>query len=166
MTCMPYIIDGHNLIPKIPGLRLDDPDDEQKLINLLQDFCRLSRKQVDVYFDQASPGGAGRRTLGRVAVHFVRAGHTADEAIRARLSKMGRSARNYTVVSSDHSVQTAARYSGARSMDSGQFSALLSSTLAKAAGKDRSEASITESEVDEWLKFFQEKKNPPQTGQH
>jgi predicted RNA-binding protein with PIN domain len=157
---MPYIIDGHNLIPKIPGLRLDDPDDEQKLISLLQDFCRLSGKQVDVYFDLASPGGAGRRSLGRVAVFFVRAGSTADEAIRVRLSKMGRSARNYTVVSSDQGVQTSARHSGARSMESGQFSALLQSTLAKAGSKDRSEASLTATEIEEWLKFFQEKKEP------
>ena len=29
------VIDGHNLIPKIPGLRLDDPDDEMKLIEKL-----------------------------------------------------------------------------------------------------------------------------------
>ena len=27
---MPYIIDGHNLIPKVSGLSLGDMDDEQQ----------------------------------------------------------------------------------------------------------------------------------------
>ncbi len=112
------MIDGHNLIPKVPGLRLDAPDDEQQLVSLLQEFCRLSRKRVDVYFDNAAPGGAGQRSLGTVAVHFVRAGQTADEAIRKRLSKMGRSTHNWTVVSSDHSVQASARQAGAKAHDS------------------------------------------------
>ena len=41
---MPYLIDGHNLIPKL-GLRLDLPDDEMQLIGILQEFCRLQTAQ-------------------------------------------------------------------------------------------------------------------------
>ena len=44
---MPYLIDGHNLIPKL-GLRLDSMDDEMELIAILQEFCRVERRQVDV----------------------------------------------------------------------------------------------------------------------
>lgn len=44
---MPYLIDGHNLIPKI-GLRLSEPDDELELIRLLQDFARLRRQPIEV----------------------------------------------------------------------------------------------------------------------
>ena len=36
---MPYIIDGHNLIPKIPGIDLQDLDDEQKLIDSAAGIC-------------------------------------------------------------------------------------------------------------------------------
>jgi hypothetical protein len=43
---MPYLIDGHNLIPKIPGMNLGDVDDETQLIEMLQEFCRRRRKQV------------------------------------------------------------------------------------------------------------------------
>ena len=49
---MAYMIDGHNLIPKL-GLRLDSLDDEEQLLALLQEFCRLRRAQVEVYFDGA-----------------------------------------------------------------------------------------------------------------
>ncbi len=46
---MPYLIDGHNLIPKL-GLHLDSFDDEVKLINKLNEIYRSARKtQVEVY---------------------------------------------------------------------------------------------------------------------
>src|SRR4026207_107874 len=97
---MPYLIDGHNLIPKL-GLRLDSMDDEMELIPFLQEFCRRERKQVDVYFDGAPPAQAGTRKLGAVTAHFVRLGTTADDAIRTRLKTLGKSAKNWVVVSSD-----------------------------------------------------------------
>ena len=40
---MPYLIDGHNLIPKL-GLRLDSVDDEMELVAILQEFCRLLKE--------------------------------------------------------------------------------------------------------------------------
>ncbi len=114
---MPYLIDGHNLIPKIPGLSLQAEDDEQQLITLLLEFCRLQRKQVEVYFDNAPPGGVRARNFGNVIARFVRQGSTADQAIRQRLERLGRAARNWTVVSSDLAVQTEARgISGARAL--------------------------------------------------
>ncbi len=39
-----YIIDGHNLIPKLPGRSLRELDDEMALVGLLQTFGRLRRK--------------------------------------------------------------------------------------------------------------------------
>src|SRR5215510_8214352 len=101
---MAYLIDGHNLIPKL-GLRLDSIDDELELIAILQEFCRLERKQVEVYFDGAPTPQAGTRKLGAVTAHFVQLGATADKAIRDRLKRLGRSAKNWTVVSSDRQVQ-------------------------------------------------------------
>ena len=71
---MPYLIDGHNLIPKL-GLRLDSPDDEMELVAILQEFCRLERRQVEVYFDGAPTPHAGTRKLGTVTAHFVPSGN-------------------------------------------------------------------------------------------
>ena len=90
---MAYLIDGHNLIPKIAGLSLSAIDDEQELINRLQAYCRRERKTVEVFFDQAPPGFAGTRAYGAVKAHFVRKGRTADEAIRLRLSLARKSCR-------------------------------------------------------------------------
>src|SRR5512144_1363588 len=106
---MPYIIDGHNLIPKVPSLSLQEMDDEQHLVEMLQEFCRRQHKQVEVFFDNAPPGGVRARNLGQVTARFIRQGASADDAIRKRLVNLGRAARNWTVVSSDKTVQAEAR---------------------------------------------------------
>jgi len=46
---MEWIIDGHNLIPHVRGLSLADLDDEQALIELLIQFCRLKHDRAVVF---------------------------------------------------------------------------------------------------------------------
>jgi predicted RNA-binding protein with PIN domain len=149
---MPYLIDGHNLIPKL-GLRLDEPDDELELVRLLQDFARIKRQQVEVYFDGAPAGQAGMRKLGTVKAHFVRLGQTADSAIRKRLESMGKSAKNWSVVSSDHEVQSAARVNHAGSVSSEEFVKLLRAALTSNTSGSV-EKQISSKEVEEWLRIF------------
>lgn len=121
---MPYLIDGHNLVPKL-GLRLDSIDDEMELISILQEFCRLERRHVEVFFDGAPAPQAGTRNLGAVTAHFVRLGTTADDAVRNRLKKLGKGAKNWTVVSSDRQVQANARSVHAEVMSSDAFAGML-----------------------------------------
>lgn len=150
---MPYLIDGHNLIPKV-GLRLDSIDDELELVAVLQEFSRLHRRQVEVYFDGAPPDQAGIRSLGTVKAHFVRAGTTADVAIARRLKKMKRAAKNWTVVSSDRQVQIEARTAHAEVLSSDEFSRLLQQTPRGETSKPAADRKVSPAEVDEWLKLF------------
>lgn len=154
---MPYLIDGHNLIPKL-GLRLDSPDDEMELAAILQEFARLNRREVEVYFDGAPAGQAGTRSLGTVRAHFVRLGQTADSAIRAQLQTMGKTAKSWTVVSSDHEVQSAARTVRAEFISSEEFVKLLKK-IRDTAPKPSQDRVLSKSEVDEWLKLFPESKS-------
>ena len=158
---MPYIIDGHNLIPKL-GLRLDSPDDEQELIAVLQEFSRLSRSACEVYFDGAPPGESGTKKFGTVTAHFIPLGRTADSAIKARLIKMERAARNWTVVSSDHEVQSAARSSHAKAASSEEFTTLLKKFKQEPGrllpGKQMRDKELSSEEIDEWLKVFGKRK--------
>jgi predicted RNA-binding protein with PIN domain len=151
---MPYLIDGHNLIPKM-GLRLDSPDDEMELAAILQEFARLNRREVEVYFDGAPAGQAGTRSLGTVRAHFVRLGQTADSAIRARLQKMGKSAKNWIVVSSDHEIQNTARAVRAEIQTSEEFVRELKRTR-DAAPKPPQDKPLSNAEVEEWLRLFSE----------
>lgn len=153
---MPYIIDGHNLIPKVPGLSLEAVDDEMKLVELLQEFCRLERKQAEVFFDNAPPGGVRARKFGLVTARFVRQGSSADEAIRNRLNRLGGQARNWTIVSSDRAVQSAARAVGGRAISSEEFAGLMAADLddkAVDAGEDP-DAALAPDEIDDWLLLF------------
>jgi predicted RNA-binding protein with PIN domain len=153
---MPYIIDGHNLIPKVPGLSLQQMDDEQHLVEMLQEFCRRQRKQVEVYFDNAAPGGVRARNLGLVTTRFVRQGTTADSAIRRRLVNLGRAARNWSVVSSDQAVQAEARAAQAQVISSDTFARLLSRALDESwvDQGDAADTALNPEEVDDWLQLF------------
>ena len=158
---MPYLIDGHNLIPKL-GLRLDSIDDEMELVAILQEFCRRNHKQLDVYFDGAPAPHAGTRKLGAVTAHFVRLGTTADNAIRNRLKALGKGARNWTVVSSDRQVQAEANAARAEVVSSESFAALLKQSR-DSAPKSSGERKLSNEEVENWLKLFEERrhKNTP-----
>jgi predicted RNA-binding protein with PIN domain len=150
---MPYLIDGHNLIPKL-GLSLRSLDDEQRLIERLQEFCRLERKQVEVYFDGAPAGQAGTRKFGTVKAHFVRQGTTADAAIAARLRKMGRAARNWTVVTSDRQVQTEVRAAQATLLSSEEFAHQVDLVLHNKNELEAVDVEVPPEEVEIWLEMF------------
>lgn len=151
---MPYLIDGHNLIPHV-GLGLDQPDDESQLVKLLQEFCRLSRKQVEVFFDGAQPGQPSTRKFGKVTARFVRVPMQADDAIAARLKQLGGEARNWVLVSSDHRVQSEARSSGAQVLSSAQFSRLLREQIEAAKARSEHQAEpMSEQEIQDWLDVF------------
>jgi uncharacterized protein len=153
---MAYLVDGHNLIPKIPGLSLEAMDDEQQLIELLQEFCRIQRKEVEVYFDNAPPGQARSQRFGLVVARFVRQGTTADQAIQQRLQRLGRTAPNWTVVSSDAAVLSAARQARAKVLTSEAFASSMMLALKDAGSGEskREDMGVAEDELDEWLDLF------------
>ena len=148
---MPYLIDGHNLIGKLSGISLDEMDDEQALIEVLQEFCQRAGKQAEVYFDASGSGHGHARAHGRVTARYVRSGETADQAIARHLKRLGNKAANWTVVSSDNQVQTAARRARARVIGSDEFSRQLSSGGEGAVDTDRK---LSDDEVDDWLEMF------------
>lgn len=149
------VIDGHNLIPKVGGISLSDPEDENKLTAMVSEYCRLARVRVEIFFDGAPPGqkSASRRAL--VNIHHVRQGHTADDAILMYLRKEGANARNLLVVSSDRRVQTEARGLRAEVMTSEQFSDSMRSVFSSPrATQELRERAPTVEEVDEMLKLM------------
>ena len=151
---MSYLIDGHNLIPHLPGLSLSQIDDEMRLVEWLQGYCRKKRRTVEVYFDQAPPGFAAQRKLGMVTAHFVRQGGTADAAIMARLLRLGKSARNYSVVSSDRQVQTAARQAHAQVISSDEFAAELVRLSREGPADTGVEDALSKEELAYWENLF------------
>ncbi len=152
---MTYLIDGHNLIPKLAGMSLDQLDDEQELIERLAAYSTRHKRQVEVFFDRGQVNNVNDFQRSRVHVHFVRRPMTADDAILARLLGIGKAARNYTVVSGDRAVQERARRLGAGILSSQSFARQLgedSRSIKKS--KASPPGGEDQDDIQEWLDLF------------
>jgi hypothetical protein len=89
-----------------------------------------------------------------VTAHFVRQGSSADAAIEARLTQLKKSAKNWTVVSSDGRVQRAAGAAHAGVMPAEEFAQEMIKTQTTHVTKSKSESVLSPDEVEEWLNFF------------
>lgn len=149
---MPLLIDGHNLIGRLPDLRLDDPDDEAKLVARLRAYCARTRKRATVVFDHGLPGGRSwELSGGGVEVIFASTGHTADGILRERI-RQARDPRGLMVVTSDREISAAARVRGARVMRSEEFVAHLRAPRTAVVEQD---VQLSAEEVEEWLRVFE-----------
>ncbi|NIS78872.1 MAG: hypothetical protein GTO14_01300 [Anaerolineales bacterium] len=151
---MPYIIDGHNLIAHTPGISLSDPDDEMQLMMLLHAFCAREQKRATVYFDRRAAGQPDPAPIGGLRAHFVTPPRTADEAIRAHLVHLGPDARNWTVVSSDRQVMSAAIQVGARHIDSRVFAEKIVNLTSTPDSSEKPDPPSSPEELAAWQEIF------------
>ena len=153
---MRYIIDGHNLIPRIAGLSLKELDDEARLIQILVKYCQKNRDRVIVFFDKAAPGHQGASNYGAVSAFFVSERRKADDAIHDYLVAHRGETRNFIVVSSDRQVQQDARSFHAGILSTETFSEQLSQSLTPTGqiAEESSADPLTPEEVAEWERIF------------
>ena len=161
---MQYIIDGHNLIPHVRGLSLRDLDDEQALIEVLTPFLRATSSRAMVFFDWAAPGHEGKRNFGLVQAVFVPASQSADEAIENHIHKLGASARNQTLVSSDHRVQAAGRSHYMTILTSAEFAQKIQAQAEIHTNQTDIEPQLTPEEIARWEELFTQYGSQPPDG--
>lgn len=153
-----FIIDGHNLIPKVPGVKLEDSEDENQLVEILNEYCRLGRAQVDVFFDGAPKPSFSQRKSGLVHAHFVRKGLSADDAIIEYARKQQKPDFLLTVVSSDHRVQAGVKTTGASTMTSEAFAIEMRRVFnSPAAQQEQKDKQLSPGEVALWMDEFERK---------
>jgi len=114
------ILDGHNLIGRLPGMSLDDPNDEEKLVRLLSQHRGRMGGGVLVVFDPGSGPGGSVRSFGGIKVAYAPRGSTADSVILKHIERM-KDPREALVVSSDGRLRSQARALGARVMSAEEF---------------------------------------------
>jgi predicted RNA-binding protein with PIN domain len=149
---VPYLIDGHNLIGQMPGLDLDDPHDEAKLVERLRSYMLRKRKRCTVVFDGGLPGGLSRDlSTASVRVVFAHGGTTADAIILERI-RNARDPASLTVISADREIIDVAVRRRCRVLSPSAFAAELN---APSVPDDRDPNShLTPDEVEEWLRLF------------
>ncbi len=152
---MPILIDGHNLIGRLPGLSLEDPDDEEKLTRLLKSYRARTGKRITVVFDA---GGAfalsETRREGGVEIVFAPYGSSADAVIARRVAK-SRDPHGWLVVTSDAELADIVARRGARIESSETFAALLTEAHDTVSGREN--PTLSPEEVQAWLELFNER---------
>lgn len=152
---MPYIIDGHNLIGQMPTIALDDPDDEAKLVQLLQRYAMRHRVSMTVFFDR---GTYGQRGLGGngVSVIFARSPEDADRRIIRQIRRLTQP-QQWTLVSGDMELAQEAQRRGMRVIHPREFAGrLLELDLPPpdAALRAEAEARVPGDRLGEWFQLF------------
>jgi hypothetical protein len=161
---MTILVDGHNLIGQMAGLRLDDPDDEEKLLVRLRAYRARTGKPIVVYFDAGTPYQVpARRSNGGIGVRWAGSGQRADDLIARDVSRHP-NPRELTVVTSDRALQSRARLGGARIMDAAAFAAEMDRptgvrrkakahrrSVSREDDSERDSRPLSEEEVRTWL---------------
>jgi uncharacterized protein len=159
---MAYLIDGHNLIGYLSDLRLDQPDDEARLVQKLLGFSARTGKRIIVVFDHGLPGGKSRLSQGKVEVVFAARPGEADDVMLTRI-KAVRDVQGWVVVSSDLRVIEAAKARGMRALRSADFAPLLVGAAGgvkqkrrKGSAEDEKPKSESPADIEAWLRAFGE----------
>lgn len=162
---MPLLIDGHNLIGKLPDLHLSDPRDEDKLISRLKQYVARTGRQVVVVFDPPKGGDPSswfrdeRYDYRNLSVIFASGGRTADDVIRERVAA-AQDKQGLIVVTSDAAVRGFAAQCGVRNQrTSEEFARELRDALSAPAPAEK--PTVRNAEVDDWLKVFKEPEGAP-----
>ena len=155
---MHYLIDGHNLIAAMPGISLEDPEDEAKLVLMLRSWTAAgSRRRATIFFDGGLPGGPDRElSTGVVKVIFASAGRTADNLLISRINE-ARNPAEHTLVSSDRAVTSVAVARRMPHLTSQEFARRLQETReTTGAPPESDDPEVNEEELADWLRLFGE----------
>lgn len=152
---MPYLIDGHNLIGRLPDIDLNDPNDEALLVQKLTGFVARTRKRCVVVFDSGLPGGESRLSTHGVKVVFASHLSNADQVIIERISN-ATNPTAWTVVSSDNQVLDAAARRKMKTLRAAEFAEILRRPIPPGQpGPDlAADVHLSDNEVDDWLRLF------------
>jgi predicted RNA-binding protein with PIN domain len=157
---MPVIIDGNNLIGSSPDIKLDDPDARVKIIRLLENYQEQKQNNLVVVFDgDPNTNSPNDFSKGKMTIIYPFYGNSADDEIK-RLLDSYTDFRDVVLVSSDSELKSFAKERGARVLNSIEFyfelKRIFRESGLKAQKLKRINARLSKTEVDHWLKVFQD----------
>jgi predicted RNA-binding protein with PIN domain len=155
---MPVIIDGHNLLHSI---QKEDPDSgpisDVQLCHIIGRYLKLIGEKGEVVFDGTGPRDKGGfDNISNLEVFFAGLRSDADTVIEDKI-KASTAPKRLTIVSSDRRLRDAARKRKATAVKSQVFWDNVHKQLSrknKVKEPPAKREGISESETDQWLKFF------------
>jgi len=149
------MIDGHNLIGKLPDISLDDPNDEALLVQKLNGFAARTGKSCLVVFDHGLPGGSSRMSTRNVQVVFASGRSSADRVMVERIYKI-QDIKGWVIVTSDNDVMSRALRRGMETLHSEEFAFMLDAPPPKVEDEgEATDVNLSSAEVNEWLNLFE-----------
>ncbi len=163
---MPTLIDGHNLIPHIPGINLADADDEFQLVLVLRRYATRHRnRRVVVVFDGGVYGHPDNLNGYNVTCYFAKSPRDGDRELMQRIRQIKRT-DEWEVVTSDRAVAGVARAHGVQVVASDVFARRLDRDKEELPPVQLEEKfqdrPLSKREVEEWLELFGGEDLPPE----
>jgi len=155
---MPLIIDGYNLLHSIHKTNEDsDAISDIQLCRIVDIFLTQTGQKGEIIFDGTGPPDKSKfDNTTKLEVLFAGRGGDADTVIENKI-KASTDAKRLTVVSSDRRVLRAARAKRAAAIKSNVFWDNLQRQLSRkktAREPPAKRRGLSESETEQWLKFF------------
>ncbi len=156
-----FLIDGHNLIGAglIPGIHLQQEDDEMRLADWLRARKSYIPGKVVVVFDGGIPGGTSPQLSGGgVTVIFAAQKHTIADTVIYQRARSSNSPKSVTVVTNDVGLRQKLNPTGVVQMTCSAFLSLIEDNQrrqAQARARSQKEKPrLSGRELDEWLQMF------------
>ena len=155
-----YIIDGYNLIHAIPSLKKllqHDAFQAREQLAFLVSRLTFKRKfRCTIVFDGVKPAGI-KSPLSHSPVHIVFSSPlTADDKIKS-LIEFSKSRTSLVIITSDREILNFAKACACETHTSNYFRQLLFEEEEN-SGVEKDQASLSKTQIDEWLRIFGEKK--------
>lgn len=153
-----FIIDGYNLIHAIPSLKKtlahDASSARELLIHAVAQLTHRRKFRCTVVFDGSSSDNSTKQSP-HAPIHVVYAfPQTADSKIK-QMIEQSKNRSLLVIISSDREILNFARVCSCQTHTSQHFANLLSQS--DESSVEKSDASLSQSQINEWLKIFGEK---------
>lgn len=154
--CVPYIVDGNNVIGHASGWEIGSSSSRHRLLDEMAAFVKSTGERVTLVFDgapeQRIPDGTWHRGI---LVRYSRRGSNADRVVSTLVAE-STDRRRLTVVTSDRQLATECRSRGAKTLGASEFRRFMASRPRRtAATKDPGAAARpADVPVDEWFRYF------------
>ncbi|MFZ4621142.1 MAG: NYN domain-containing protein [Bacteroidota bacterium] len=153
-----YIIDGYNVVHAIPSLKktlLHDAVSARELfIHSVAQLTHTKKFRCTIVFDGTTPAATSKQSS-HAPVHVV---YSSPLSADARIKQMIEHSKNRSllvIISSDREILNFAKVCSCQTHTSNHFANLLAGSSDTVT--EKSDAPLTKSQVDEWLKIFGEK---------
>jgi predicted RNA-binding protein with PIN domain len=158
MSQQHFIIDGYNVIHTIPSLKKTLAHDahtaRELLIHAVARLTHQRKFRCTIVFDGAAPGTSSNQSP-HAPIHVL---YSHPQNADAKIKQMIEQSKNRSllvIVSSDREILDFAKVCSCQTHTSKHFSNLLSQSDESSA--EKSDAPLSQSQINEWLKIFGEK---------